>query len=67
MYTHGSISYTSSLGSQMLPTEEIASIKAEIERLEQLHKDCTDSGIRERIEAWIKAEKRKLESAESKR
>jgi hypothetical protein len=52
---------------RMLPTEEIAKIKAEIERLEQLHKECTDSGIRERIEAWIKVERTKLESDPSKR
>jgi hypothetical protein len=51
----------------MLPTEEIAKIKAEIERLEQLHKECTDRGIRERIEAWIKAERTKLESDPSER
>jgi hypothetical protein len=38
----------------MLSPGEIAQIKAEIERLEQLRKNCTDSGIRERIEAWIK-------------
>ena len=44
----------------MLSPEEIAKIKEEIQRLEQLHKDCTDGGIRERIEAWIEAEKKKL-------
>lgn len=46
----------------MLPPEEIAQIKAEIERLEKLREDCTNSGIRERIVAWIEAEKKKLES-----
>jgi hypothetical protein len=45
---------------------EIAKIKEEIERLEKLREDCIDSGIRERIEAWIKAEKKKLESDRSK-
>ena len=44
----------------MLSPEEIAQIKEEIQRLEQLHKDCNDGGIRERIEAWIKSEKKKL-------
>jgi hypothetical protein len=29
--------------------------------LEKLRKECTDGGIRERIEAWIKAETQKLE------
>jgi hypothetical protein len=37
----------------MLSPGEIAQIKAEIERLEKLRKECTDSGIRERIVAWI--------------
>lgn len=37
-------------------------IKAEIERLERLHKECSDGGIQERIEAWIEAEKKKLPS-----
>jgi hypothetical protein len=49
-----------------IPSEEIAKIKAEIERLEQLHKECTDSGIRERIGAWIAAEKKKLKSDQPK-
>ena len=44
----------------MLSPGEIAQIKAEIERLEKLREECTDSGIRERIEAWIVAEKKKL-------
>jgi hypothetical protein len=50
----------------MLSPGEIAKIKEEIERLEQLRKECTDRRIRERIEAWIKAEKKKLESDRSK-
>jgi len=50
----------------MLSLEEIAQIKAEIERLERLRKECTDSGIRNQIEAWIEAEKRKLASDPSK-
>jgi hypothetical protein len=46
----------------MLPPEEIARIRAEIERLEQLRKDCADSGIRQQIEAWIREERKKLKS-----
>ena len=53
-------------GLVMLSPGEIAEIKIEIERLEQLHKECRDNGIRKRIEAWIAAEKKKLESAQSK-
>jgi hypothetical protein len=40
-------------------------IKAEIERLERLHRECTDGGIQERIEAWIAAEKKKLPSSDN--
>jgi hypothetical protein len=50
------------MSSEMLTTEAIAKIRSEIERLEQLRKECSDGGIRERIEAWIKAEKEKLKS-----
>jgi len=50
----------------MLSLGEIAQIRAEIERLERLRKECTDSGIRNQIEAWIEAEKRKLASDPSK-
>jgi len=46
----------------MLSPEAIAKIKEKIERLEKLREECTDNGIRERIEAWIKAEKKKLPS-----
>ena len=51
----------------MLSLGEIAQIRAEIERLERLRKECTDSGIRNQIEAWIEAEKRKLASDPSKK
>jgi hypothetical protein len=44
----------------MVPPEEIARITAEIERLEKLRAECTDSGIRKRIEAWIEEEKKRL-------
>jgi hypothetical protein len=50
----------------MLSLGEIAQIRAEIERLERLRKECTDTGIRNQIEAWIEAEKRKLASDPSK-
>jgi hypothetical protein len=44
----------------MLSPGEMAQIKAEIERLEKLRGECTDSGIRKQIEAWIEAERKKL-------
>jgi len=44
----------------MLTPGEIAQISTEIERLEQLRRECADSGIRKLIEAWIEAEKQKL-------
>jgi hypothetical protein len=44
----------------MLLPGDIARIKAEIERLEQLLKECNNNGIRERIKVWIVAEKKKL-------
>jgi hypothetical protein len=46
----------------MLPPEEIAQIKAEIKRLEELCKASGDRAILERIGVWIKAEKKKLDS-----
>jgi hypothetical protein len=62
------VAYTTAKTSpRMSPPEEITKIKVEIERLEQLCKDCGDSGIRKRIEAWIEAEKKKLEPEPSKR
>jgi hypothetical protein len=48
---------------RMLTPEQVTQIKAEVERLEKLREDCTDSGIRKRIEAWIDAETKKLKSA----
>jgi hypothetical protein len=54
-------------GFVMLSPEEIAHIKIDIDRLEKLHQQCRDNGIRERIEAWIAVEKKKLESAQSER
>jgi hypothetical protein len=53
--------YSAAHSANMLSPGEIAQIKAEIQRLEKLRKECTDGGIRERIEAWIKAETQKLE------
>ena len=44
----------------MLSPGEIAQIKAEIERLEKLHEEFTDSGIKKLIEAWIEAEKKEV-------
>jgi len=44
----------------MLSRGDVAIIKAEVDRLEKVRKECTDSGIQERIDVWIKAQKRKL-------
>jgi len=49
----------------MFSPGEIAQTKAEIERLEILHKECRDRFLRTRIEAWIEAEKKKLVSDEN--
>jgi hypothetical protein len=46
----------------MLSPAGIATIQAEIERLEKARKDCTDSGLRKWIEAAIQAQKKKLAS-----
>jgi hypothetical protein len=46
----------------MLSSGERAIIKAEIERLQKAHRECTDGGIREQIDAWIVEQKRKLGS-----
>ena len=48
----------------MLSPRETTRLKAEIQRLENAHKECTDSGIRGAIEAWIKEEKERLQSAQ---
>lgn len=44
----------------MFSREEVRKIKAEIERLEKVRKECTDSGIQKLIEIWIEKEKQKL-------
>jgi hypothetical protein len=44
----------------MLSRAEIAKIKAEIEALEKARENCTDSGIRKLIDAWIEEQKKKL-------
>jgi hypothetical protein len=51
----------------MLSPGEIASIRDEIKRLEEAREKCSDGGVRKRIEAWIKEQKQKLESEQSKR
>ena len=51
----------------MLSWGEMVKIRAEIKRLEKAREKCSDGGIRKRIEAWIKEQKRKLESEQSKR
>jgi len=47
----------------MLSREDVAIIRAEIERLEKAREACTDSGLRKRIDAWIEEQKKKLVSA----
>jgi hypothetical protein len=42
-----------------------AIIKAEIERLQKVRSECDDTGIREKIDDWIEAEKRKLTFSDS--
>ncbi len=44
----------------MLPQEEVEKIRAEIERLENARKVCTDSGIQKLIDFWIEEQKRML-------
>jgi hypothetical protein len=44
----------------MLSPGEIATIKAEIKRLEEARKDCRDGGIRKQIDVWIEEQKKKL-------
>jgi hypothetical protein len=51
----------------MLSPTEIATIRAELERLEKARKDCTDSGLRRWIEAEIEKQKKKLASEQGKR
>ena len=46
----------------MLSPEQIAKLKAEIERMEIASQSCGDSGIKERIEELIKELKGKLAS-----
>ncbi len=46
----------------MLSPTEIATIRAEIDRLEKARKDCTDSGLRKWIEAVIEKQKQQLAS-----
>jgi hypothetical protein len=43
---------------------EIATIKAEIKRLEKARAECTDSGLQKRIQAWIEEQKEKLRADE---
>jgi hypothetical protein len=50
----------------MLSRGDVASIRAEIERLEKALNKCTDGGIRERIKVWIEEEKKKLMAVDSK-
>jgi hypothetical protein len=44
----------------MIPRNEVAAIRSEIERLQKARTDCTDSGLQQRIDAWIEEQKQKL-------
>ena len=46
----------------MLAAEEVAKIKAEVEKFEDALRECTDSGIRKLIEDWIADAKKRLEA-----
>ena len=46
-----------------MEAREIATIRAEIERLEKALKDCADGGLRKWIEGTIEKQKQKLASA----
>jgi len=46
----------------MLSPKEIATIRAELERLEKARMDCTDSGLKRWIETAIEKQKKKLVS-----
>ena len=46
----------------MLSSRDKATIEAELERLQKAQRECTDGGIRKKIEEWIEAEKKKLHS-----
>jgi|HubBroStandDraft_4_1064222.scaffolds.fasta_scaffold702774_2 hypothetical protein len=47
----------------MLSLQQIATINAEIEKLEYARKRCTDFGILKVIDGWIDDQKKKLEAA----
>ena len=49
----------------MLSPEEIALIRANIERLETARDYSTDSGIRELIDAWIEEHRQRLTSGKN--
>jgi DNA repair exonuclease SbcCD ATPase subunit len=48
----------------MVSPGDRAIIKAEIERLQKAQRECTDSGIRAKIDAWIVEQKQKLAAGE---
>jgi hypothetical protein len=50
----------------MLSPGEIATLRNEIKRLEKAGENWNDGGIRKRIEGWIKEQKQKVESKQSK-
>ena len=51
----------------MIPRNEVAVIRSEIQRLEKARNDCTDSGLQQRIDVWIEEHKQKLVAEEGPR
>jgi hypothetical protein len=49
----------------MISRTEVAVIRAEIERLQKAHCECTDTGAQKRIDAWIEEQKQKLVAEDS--
>jgi hypothetical protein len=48
----------------MLSPQQIATINAEIDKLEYARKHCSDFGILKLIDGWLKGERMKLESGD---
>lgn len=44
----------------MIPRNEVAAIRSEIERLQKARHECADTGLQKRIDMWIEEQKRKL-------
>jgi hypothetical protein len=49
----------------MVPRNQAAVIRSEIERLQKARNECNDTGVLKRIDSWIEEQKRKLVSKDS--